>query len=110
MPMGSGQGMQPGQGMGSGMNMPMTQAAPKGNAAEIKGFAFQPRSLEVSVGTTVTWTNDDAIQHSVTAADNSFDSGLFTQGGTFSHTFDKPGTYAYYCARHGSMMGEVKVV
>ena len=38
-----------------------------------------------------------------------FDSGLFGQGETFSQTFDQPGTYAYYCTRHGSMMGEVKV-
>jgi plastocyanin len=102
-------GMQMGQ--GPGMNMPMSQGGqPEAKAAEIKGFAFQPKSLEVPVGTTVTWTNDDAIQHSVTASDNSFDSGFFTQGGTFSHTFDEPGTYAYYCARHGSMLGEVKVI
>ena len=77
--------------------------------AEIRQFAFQPKALEVPVGTTVTWTNDDAIQHSVTASDGSFDSGFFTQGGTFAHTFDTPGTYAYYCARHGSMTGEVVV-
>ena len=98
--------------MGHGMNMPMTQASPQGSEkpAEIKQFAFQPKAIEVPVGTRITWTNDDAIQHSVTASDNSFDSGFFTQGGTYSHTFDQPGTYAYYCARHGSMMGEVKVV
>ena len=102
-------GMQMGQ--GSGTTMPMSQSGqPEARTAEIKGFAFQPNSLEVPVGTTVTWTNDDAIQHSVTASDNSFDSGFFTQGGTFSHTFDHPGTYAYYCARHGSMQGEIKVV
>ena len=79
-------------------------------AAEIKQFAFQPKTLEVPVGTTVTWTNQDAIQHSVTATDGSFDSGLFTQGGTFAQTFEQPGTYAYFCARHGSMQGEVKVI
>ena len=79
-------------------------------AAEIKQFAFQPKTLEVPVGTTVTWTNQDAIQHSVTATDGSFDSGFFTQGGTFAQTFEQPGTYAYYCARHGSMQGEVTVI
>jgi plastocyanin len=76
---------------------------------EIRQFAFQPKSLEVPAGTTVVWTNQDAIQHSVTAADGVFDSGFFTQGGTFAYTFDQPGTYAYYCARHGSMQGEVVV-
>jgi plastocyanin len=111
--MASGPGMSPGMSpndMGHGMTMPMGSSMQASQqAAEIKQFAFQPRSLEVPVGTTVTWTNNDAIQHSVTASDNSFDSGFFTQGGTYSHTFDQPGTYAYYCARHGSMMGEIKV-
>jgi plastocyanin len=78
-------------------------------AADIRQFAYQPKSIEVPVGTTVTWTNQDAIQHSVTASDGAFDSGLFTQGGTFSQTFDTPGTYTYVCSRHGSMMGEVIV-
>jgi plastocyanin len=79
-------------------------------SAEIKGFAFQPKALEVPVGSTVTWTNGDGAQHSVTARDGSFDSGLFAEGGTFSQTFDKAGTVAYFCTRHGSMIGEVKVV
>ena len=95
---------------GSTMPMgPMSDAGSMQQAAEIHQFAFQPKSIEVPVGTTVTWTNDDAVQHSVTAKDGSWDSGLFGQGGTFSQKFDKPGTYAYYCMRHGSMMGEVKV-
>ncbi len=77
--------------------------------AEIRQFAFRPGSLEILVGTTVTWTNQDAIQHSVTADDDSFDSGLYDQGGTFTFTFDTPGTYTYHCARHSSMRGEVHV-
>jgi plastocyanin len=78
--------------------------------AEIKQFAFQPKSLEVPVGTTVTWTNGDGASHSVTATDSSFDSGLFGQGGTFQQTFDRAGTVTYVCTRHGSMQGEVKVI
>jgi plastocyanin len=90
--------------------MTMNHGAPAADeSADIHQFAFQPKALEVPVGTTITWTNDDAIQHSVTASDGSFDSGLFTQGGTFAHTFDKPGTYTYFCVRHGAMMGEVTV-
>jgi plastocyanin len=90
----------------------MAPAAPMGGmqAAEIKQFAFQPKTLEVPVGTTVTWTNGDGAQHSVTAKDGSFDSGLFGQGGTFTQKFDQAGTVAYICTRHGSMMGEVKVI
>jgi plastocyanin len=79
-------------------------------AAEIKLFHFNPDVIEVPVGATVTWTNGDAIQHSVTATDASFDSGFFTQGESYSHTFDQPGTFEYVCERHASMHGEVHVV
>jgi plastocyanin len=90
----------------------MAPVAPMGGmqAAEIKQFAFQPKSLEVPVGTTVTWTNGDGASHSVTAVNGSFDSGLFGQDGTFSQKLDQPGTIAYVCTRHGSMQGEVKVI
>lgn len=91
--------------------MPNMPGMPMGGAqnADIKQFAFQPQHLEVKVGTTVTWTNQDGAQHSVTAKDGSWDSGLFGQGATFSQKFDKEGTYAYVCTRHGSMMADVKV-
>jgi plastocyanin len=91
---------------------PMAPASSMGGmqSAEIKGFAFQPKKLEVPVGTTVIWTNGDGAQHSVTARDGSFDSGLFARGGTFTQKFDAAGTVAYFCTRHGSMMGEVKVI
>lgn len=80
----------------------------------IKLFMFDPNPLEVKVGTTVMWMNSDAIEHSVTAGvpdapSNAFDSGLFAQGGSFSHTFDTPGEYAYFCTRHPSMNGRVVV-
>jgi plastocyanin len=110
---GMGMGTMPGaMPMGHGTMHPMSpssQMAPVEQSAEIKQFSYQPQSLEVPVGTTVTWTNGDAIQHSITAKDGSFDSGLFEQGGTFARTFDAPGTYSYVCSRHGSMMGEVRV-
>jgi plastocyanin len=90
--------------------MPPHSGMPMGATnADIKQFAFQPPSLEVKVGATVTWTNNDGAQHSVTGKDGSWDSGLFGQGMTYSKTFDQPGTYAYVCTRHGSMMGVVKV-
>ena len=69
-------------------------AAPvEGAAVTISGFAFAPASLEVAVGTTVTWTNEDGTQHTVTAGDGSFDSGALGQGDTFSQTFDTAGTF-----------------
>ena len=107
MPTDHGHSMPSGHSMTT-MPMSATAQLPE-QAADIRQFAYQPKSIEVPVGTTVTWTNQDAIQHSITASDGAFDSGLFTQGGTFSQTFDTPGTYAYVCSRHGSMMGEVVV-
>ena len=76
--------------------------------AEVSLFTFQPATLSVPVGTTVTWTNRDAIEHSVTAT-GAFDSGLFGQGGSFAHTFDAAGSYGYACSRHASMQGTVEV-
>lgn len=77
---------------------------------EIRQFAYDPTPLEIPAGTTVTWTNSDAAPHSVTAADGTYDSGLFEQGAMYSFTFDAPGTYAYVCSRHVSMKGEVSVL
>ena len=79
----------------------------------VQGFAYQPMDLTVAAGTTVTWTNNDPVAHTVTWDDMSVDSGLFGQGETFSYTFTTPGTYGYYCIPHGSpgagMHGSVTV-
>ena len=64
----------------------------------IASFSFQPASLTVSVGTTVTWTNNDSASHTVTADDGSFKSGTLGKGETFSQTFATAGTFAYHCA------------
>ncbi len=74
-------------------------------AVDIKNFAFAPQEIHISAGQTVTWTNDDAFQHTVTADDGSFDSGLMDQGTVFSQEFDAPGTYQYYCTPHGGPGG-----
>ena len=75
----------------------------------IQDFAFGPGSISVAVGSTVTWTNQDSVSHTVTADDGSFDSGRLAQGATFSQTFDTPGTYTYHCAIHPSMTGTITV-
>jgi plastocyanin len=86
-----------------------TTAATATNAGTIKGFSFQPEVLKVKVGAKVTWTNDDAVAHTVTADTNSFASGNLQPGGSFSFTFTRPGTYAYHCSIHPSMHGSVVV-
>lgn len=82
---------------------------------DIKLFTFKPKVLEIKVGTTVVWTNGDAIEHSVTSGTpenpgKDFDSGFFVEGETFSFTFTKQGEYSYFCRRHESMQAVVKVV
>jgi plastocyanin len=75
----------------------------------MKNFAFiQPR-LEIQAGTTVAWTNTDALAHTVTADNKSFNSGLVYPGKTYRHTFNKPGTYTYACMPHPFMHGVVVV-
>ncbi|HEX6287907.1 MAG TPA: plastocyanin/azurin family copper-binding protein [Herpetosiphonaceae bacterium] len=91
-----------------------TAAAQAETAATIKLFMFKPAVLDVRTGTTVIWTNEDAIEHSITAGmpgqpGDAFDSGFFEQGGTFAFTFTEPGEYAYFCKRHESMLGKVNV-
>src|SRR5687767_8382684 len=82
------------------------------NAVSITGFLFKPETLSVAAGTTVTWTNSDDIEHTVTsgtpvAPTTEFDSGNKTMGQTFSHAFANPGTFAYFCKNHNGMRGEV---
>ncbi len=85
------------------------EAATTGAAIEIKDFSFNPPSLEVAAGTTVTWTNNDGTGHTVTQDGGGFQSGKIDGGGSFSFTFDTPGTDAYHCEFHPSMTGEIIV-
>ena len=75
----------------------------------IADFAFAPEVAEVEAGTRVTWKNDDAAEHTVTAIDGDFESNSMGQGESFSFTFDEPGTFAYRCAIHPEMEGVVNV-
>lgn len=85
------------------------QEAGGGNAVTIQGFAFDPPAISVAVGGEVTWTNADPAPHTVTADDGSFDSGPKDLGGTFSATFDQPGSFPYHCEIHPTMTGTVTV-
>jgi len=78
-------------------------------AVSIKSFAFSPPSLTVAAGTTVTWTNNDSVAHTVTADNGSFDSGQIQPGATYSHTFASAGSVAYHCSNHPFMKATVSV-
>jgi plastocyanin len=76
-------------------------AAQDGQTVRMTSLNFVPAELHVAPGTSVTWTNPSAVEHTVTADDGSFDSGNVEPGETFSMEFDEPGRYQYYCQQHG---------
>lgn len=81
-----------------------------GDAVSIQNFAFVPPNLSAVSGTTVTWTNKDDVQHTVSSDDgHSFESSAFGQGQTFQFTAGAPGTYTYTCRIHPFMHGTLTV-
>jgi amicyanin len=85
-----------------------------GNAVTIQNFAFNPQTITISVGETVTWTNQDSAPHSVMDDPglpdvSGLSSAVLSKGGSYSFTFDQAGTWNYYCSIHPSMKGTVVV-
>jgi plastocyanin len=77
---------------------------------QMKNIAFSPSSATVKVGQKVTWTNDDSVDHNVTANSGAdIKSDNFGNGGTFSFTPDKAGTIKYVCTIHPGMTGTLTV-
>ncbi len=75
----------------------------------IRDMQFQPSSVRIKVGESVTWTNGDDRDHHVSATDRSFDSGNLKQGSSFTHRFTKAGSFDYTCTYHPRMRGTVQV-
>jgi amicyanin len=86
-----------------------TAPAAAGPTVKIDNFVFGPEALTVSVGTTVTWINQDDIPHNIVATDKSFKSKVLDTDERYSFTFTKPGEYAYFCGLHPHMTGKVIV-
>ena len=99
---------------------------PKTASVAVARLAYGPGELTVPAGTTVTWTNDEPITHTVTSGtvtgvdkqtglrageqpDGKFDGPLGAKGATFAFRFADPGTYSYYCAIHKGMNASVLV-
>lgn len=96
--------------------MPATAADAVGeqgqsHSAEVKvdNFTFGPVSITVPAKTTVTWVNRDDVPHVIASTDGVFRSKALDTDDKYSYTFDKPGTYAYFCAVHPKMVGTVIV-
>ena len=88
---------------------PAAPAPQGGTAVTISNFKFDPATLTVPVGSTVTWTNQDEEPHAIAGKDGSFHSPGMDTHGTYSFTFAKPGTFDYICSIHPFMSGTVVV-
>ena len=90
----------------------MLDAALPSPTVTIERSRFDASTLDVAVGTTVRFVNEDPFDHTVTSIDGSpvtFDSGVMVEGAEFEITFDRPGTYGYFCEIHPTMRGTVVV-
>jgi plastocyanin len=95
------------------LNVTVQAQQPASAAMEVKidNFSFSPATLTVAVGTTVTWTNQDDIPHTVVSTDDprAFRSKVLDTDEKFTYTFSKAGTFAYFCSVHPKMIGTVVV-
>lgn len=88
------------------LSMPIWAAEVK---VDIKEFMFGPQDLTVTVGTKVTWVNDDQIPHTVTETHKVFRSAALDTNDSFSWVFNTPGEFEYFCVLHPQMVGKIVV-
>ncbi|HTF33611.1 MAG TPA: cupredoxin family copper-binding protein [Myxococcota bacterium] len=93
----------------AGAPVPAHAASTAPAEVHIWNFTFDPPSLTVPVGATVTWINRDDEPHTVTSAEGAFTSQALDTDDSFSFRFDAPGTYVYRCAIHPQMTGTIVV-
>lgn len=86
-----------------------TSPAAGAGAVTIIDFAFQPATLTVKVGDTVTWTNQGDSSHTVKWSDGTPESDQLAKAATYTRTFDVAGSFAYVCGIHGEMTGTITV-
>jgi plastocyanin len=90
----------------AGKDLPTSSTA---NQVMVENFSFQPGTLTVTPGTTVTWINHDDEPHTVNENDKRFKSGTLDTDAKFSFKFTSPGTYSYFCSLHPRMTGQIIV-
>ena len=83
---------------------------PAAAVVSIDNFTFNPPTLTVKAGTTVTWANKDDIPHGIAASKNAFKrSAALDTDDKYSFTFTTPGSYQYFCYLHPHMTGTIVV-
>jgi len=91
-------------------NSPPPAVSQQAAAIQIKGFTFNSNNITVRKGTKVTWTNNDAVPHTVTGDNGGPSSPYINPGGSYSYVFTTTGTFTYYCSIHTNMRGTVQVI
>ena len=95
------------------VSSPVRADKPSGKTESLKikidNFNFNPATLTVRPGTTVTWVNQDDVPHTVTSTDKKFDSKVLDTDEKFSFTFTDRGSYNYFCKVHPHMTGKILV-
>jgi plastocyanin len=85
-------------------------AAAESTAVTIQNFAYNPPTIDVPLGGSVTWSNQDTVPHTATGFDReALQSGTIAAGESFSQTFDAAGTFDYFCEFHPNMKGSIVV-
>lgn len=79
---------------------------------EIRGFAFDPPTLQASPGDTVVWVNRDLVPHTITVSNGKWDSGELSEGEAWELVIGagSPAVQSYFCRYHPSMRGSLEVV
>ncbi len=80
------------------------------NTVVEQNISFNPATITVKTGATVTWVNQDSVPHQVYFNDGSVKGPVMNPGDTFKHTFAKPGTFKYHCNIHPTIMKGTVVV
>jgi Icc protein len=93
------------------IDLPLEAAMATAGAHDVvvDNFSFTPETTSVPVGTTITWTNRDDVPHNIVSTEQKFKSPILDTDQQFSHRFDAPGAYKYFCALHPKMTGRVVV-
>jgi plastocyanin len=88
---------------------PSTAVSIPQGASTLTLTAYNPNPVNVAVGTTVRWTNTDAVAHTSTSDNNAWNSGTLAAGAHFDFTFQNTGSFPYHCAIHPGMVGTIVV-
>jgi plastocyanin len=89
--------------------LPWRGASAEDHVIVVKGLTFIPEDIQIPVGDSLTWINEDSDQHDPAAESGEFDSPTLAKGQRYSHRFDQAGNVGYFCKVHTYMRGTITV-